>query len=126
MEVKALIAETENAARGLEFRDEDTIKAKMGELEETNAKVRQNLAKQAAIEDADEYARRYEAKEAELTAVREERISLLSSSQFPLEGLSVVRHGKHVGTQGLARRAQRPVLGGHTPTQRSSTALGGA
>ena len=94
IEVKALIAETENAARGLEFRDEDTIKAKMGELEETNAKVRMNLAKQAAIEDADEYARRYEAKESELNAVRQERIDLLSSAQFPLEGLSVGKDDK--------------------------------
>lgn len=71
--------------------DESTeeIEASISDIEEINRKVRANLDKEKAEEDAKEYEKQYNNLSAEIDKVRDERTSLLDSADLPLPGLSV-------------------------------------
>jgi hypothetical protein len=71
--------------------DESTaeVEAQIDALEETNAKVRQNLDKEKAKEDAEAARKVYDGLTADIEAVRTERKALLDSAPMPLPGLSV-------------------------------------
>ena len=74
-----------------ELVDESTeeIEASISDIEEINRKVRANLDKEKAEEDAKEYEKQYNNLSAEIDKVRDERTSLLDSADLPLPGLSV-------------------------------------
>ena len=71
--------------------DESTeeIEASISDIEEINRKVRANLDKEKAEEDAKEYEKQYNNLSAEIDKVQDERTSLLDSADLPLPGLSV-------------------------------------
>lgn len=71
--------------------DESTaeIAFKLGEMEAINAKVRQNLDKAKAKDDAEECGRKYDSLTAKVEDVRTRRAALLASADMPLPGLSV-------------------------------------
>ena len=71
--------------------DEDTavIEQKMADIETINAKVRQNLDKRKANDDAEEYQRQYDALTAKVEDVRARRMALLAGCNMPIPGLSV-------------------------------------
>lgn len=71
--------------------DESTeeIEESIANIEEINRKVRANLDKAKAEEDAAEFAAKYEALSVEIQKVRDERSQLLESADLPLPGLSV-------------------------------------
>lgn len=71
--------------------DEPTaeIEQSIANIEEINRKVRANLDKAKAEEDAAEFAAKYEALSVEIQKVRDERSRLLESADLPLPGLSV-------------------------------------
>ena len=71
--------------------DESTeeIENSIANIEEINRKVRANLDKEKAEEDAKEYEKQYNNLSAEIDKVRDERTSLLDSADLPLPGLSV-------------------------------------
>jgi hypothetical protein len=71
--------------------DESTaeIEQSIANIEEINRKVRANLDKAKAEEDAAEFASKYEALSVEIQKVRDERSQLLESADLPLPGLSV-------------------------------------
>lgn len=71
--------------------DESTaeIEQSIANIEEINRKVRANLDKAKAEEDAAEFAAKYEALSVEIQKVRDERSQLLESADLPLPGLSV-------------------------------------
>ena len=71
--------------------DESTeeIEASISDIEEINRKVRANLDKEKAEEDAKEYEKQYNNLSAEIDKVRDERKSLLDNADLPLQGLSV-------------------------------------
>lgn len=71
--------------------DESTaeIEQSIANIEEINRKVRANLDKAKAEEDAAEFAAKYEALSVEIQKVRDERSQLLESADLPLLGLSV-------------------------------------
>jgi chromosome segregation ATPase len=75
-----------------ELQDESTaeLEANIANIEEINRKVRANLDKEKAEEDAQEYVRQYNALTAELNKVRQAKIDLLKDANLPLPGLSVV------------------------------------
>lgn len=70
------------------------IQAEIASMEETNAKVRANMAKAAAKDDSDEYARRYAILTAAVEDVREERRALLAGASMPLEDLTIGKTDK--------------------------------
>lgn len=71
--------------------DESTaeLEAQLAEIDAINAKVRDNLAKQKAQEEANEYERQYTSLTGDIENIREARMKLLDGSKMPLDGLSV-------------------------------------
>lgn len=71
--------------------DESTeeIENSIANIEEINRKVRANLDKEKAEEDAKQYGSQYDQLTKEIQDVRDERTSLLDSADLPLSGLSV-------------------------------------
>ena len=71
--------------------DESTeeIENSITNIEEINRKVRANLDKEKAEEDAKQYSSQYDKLTKEIQDVRDERTSLLDSADLPLPGLSV-------------------------------------
>lgn len=71
--------------------DESTeeIENSIANIEEINRKVRANLDKEKAEEDAKQYSSQYNNLSKQIQDVRDERTSLLDSADLPLAGLSV-------------------------------------
>lgn len=71
--------------------DESTeeLERSIAEIDEINRKVRANLDKEKAEEEAREYGQQYEALTKEIEAVRKQKIDLLANANLPLPGLSV-------------------------------------
>lgn len=71
--------------------DESTeeIENSIENIEEINRKVRANLDKEKAEEDAKQYSSQYDNLSKQIQDVRDERTSLLDSADLPLPGLSV-------------------------------------
>ena len=67
----------------------DEIENSIANIEEINRKVRANLDKEKAEEDAKQYGSQYDNLTKEIQDVRDERTSLLDSADLPLPGLSV-------------------------------------
>ena len=74
-----------------ELQDESTaeLETNIADIEEINRKVRANLDKDKAEEDAQEYSRQYNTLTTELNNVRQAKIDLLKNANLPLPGLSV-------------------------------------
>jgi predicted ATP-dependent endonuclease of OLD family len=75
-----------------ELQDESTteLEANIANIEAINIKVRANLDKDKAEQDALEYSNQYNALTVELEKVRQAKIDLLKGADLPLPGLSVV------------------------------------
>lgn len=74
-----------------DLQDESTaeLEANISHIEEINRKVRANLDKEKAEEDAMEYKHQYAALNEEINAVRQKKVELLQNASLPLPGLSV-------------------------------------
>lgn len=74
-----------------ELRDESTeeVERSIAEIEETNAKVRDNARRMAVLADAADLAEQCGALTAEIEAIRAERAALLEGADLPYPGLSV-------------------------------------
>lgn len=75
----------------LDLQDESTaeLERNIQNVETVNRKVRANLDKDKAEEDALTYRERYNALTAEIDSTRKEKINLLQNADLPLPGLSV-------------------------------------
>ena len=67
----------------------DEIENSIANIDEINRKVRANLDKEKAEEDAKQYSSQYNNLSKQIQDVRDERTSLLDSADLPLPGLSV-------------------------------------
>lgn len=76
----------------LELQDESTeqLEQNIADIEKINLKVRANLDKSKAEDDAKEYDKQYVGLTTNIEAVRKEKIDLLKNANLPLSGLSVV------------------------------------
>ena len=74
-----------------DLQDESTaeLEASIADIDEVNRKVRANLDKDKAEEDALAYRNQYNGLTAEISQARKDRIDLLQSAELPLPGLSV-------------------------------------
>lgn len=89
---KTILADLEIARKSaLDLHDESTaeLEANINEIDTINIKVRANLDKLKAEEDANEYSHQYEGLSAQIEAVRKEKMDLLNGANLPLPGLSV-------------------------------------
>lgn len=85
-------ANAQTAARSVEnLIDESTaeLEKNISDIETMNAKIRANLDREKAEEEAKGYSNQYTVLTEELEAVRKEKYDLLNNSDLPLTGLSV-------------------------------------
>lgn len=94
LEKQAEVDEKVRVARlsAQDLQDESTaeLEANISHIEEINRKVRANLDKEKAEEDAMEYKRQYSVLNEEINAVRQKKVELLQNATLPLPGLSVM------------------------------------
>ena len=91
-ECAATLRDLETARKSAaELEDESTaeIEAALADVEDTNRKVRANLDKARAREDAQEMAGQYDLLTARIRQKREQRTALLDGADLPLPGLGV-------------------------------------
>ena len=90
---KSILADLEIAQKSaLDLHDESTaeLEQSITSIEEINSKVRKNLDKDKAEEDAKEYESQYSELTSQINAVRTAKTDLLNGAKLPLPGLSVV------------------------------------
>lgn len=75
----------------LELQDQSTaeLEASIANIDEINRKVRANLDKTKAEEDAKDYWNQYDALTTKINAIRNQKTALLDGADLPLPGLSV-------------------------------------
>lgn len=81
------IAESE--AKDLVDESTTELEENIAQIDEINAKVRANLDRAKAVEDAAQYTRQYNDLTGQIDQVRAERRALLDGAKLPLEGLGV-------------------------------------
>lgn len=89
---RAVLSDLEIAKKSaLDLHEESTaeLEANIANIDEINIKVRANLDKDKAEEDALEYANQYNALTTEIESVRKSKTDLLNNASLPLPGLSV-------------------------------------
>lgn len=92
LQLEKLTADMETANKSAEnLQDESTaeLEENIRSIDEINRKVRANLDKEKAEEDAAQYADQYGVLTDKIEAIRRDRKKLLDSADLPLEGLSV-------------------------------------
>lgn len=88
----AVLSDLETARKSaFDLQDESTeeLERSIENVEEINQKVRANLDKKRADDDAKEFNRQYEELSAKINIVRKQKLDLLSSADLPLPELSV-------------------------------------
>lgn len=91
-ELTSLLAKLETARKsGAELHDESTaeLEKSIAEIDEINRKVRANLDKSKAEDDAKFYTDKYNELTADIENIRQEKYALLNNAKLPLKGLSV-------------------------------------
>lgn len=81
--------EANKSVEDLEDESTEEIENSIANIEEINRKVRANLDKEKAEEEAKQYKSQYDNLTAEIQKVRDERTSLLDNADLPLPGLSI-------------------------------------
>lgn len=81
--------EAEKTPAELQMESTEELERNIQHVDEINRKVRANLDKDKAEEDAREYARKYDALTEQLDAVRKEKKALLDHADLPLPELTV-------------------------------------
>lgn len=88
-DLEADLAAARTAAADLVDQSTKELEESIANIEDINVRVRANLDKEKAEEDAREYRRQYEALTKQIDEVRKSRIDLLENASLPLQGLSV-------------------------------------
>ena len=81
--------EANKSVEDLEDESTEEIENSIANIEEINRKVRANLDKEKAEEDAKQYKSQYDNLSKQIQDVRDKRTSLLDTADLPLPGLSV-------------------------------------
>ena len=90
--LEKVIAEVETARKSAEnLADESTaeLERNISQIDEINRKVRANLDKAKAEDDAKLYADQYDSMTKEIDDIRKQKYELLNNAELPLPGLSV-------------------------------------
>ena len=83
------VMSAENAAASLVDEDVSAVKKQMVEIDIINARVRQNMEKQHAEDEASNLRLDYNSKTDRIESIRTEKVALLDTIKLPLEGLSI-------------------------------------
>lgn len=82
-------ATAQKTAENLQDESTQELQQNIAEVDEINRRVRANFDKDQAEEDAKDYKNQYDVLTNDITAIREEKVSLLANAKLPLQGLSV-------------------------------------
>lgn len=88
-QVKADLETAEKTVAELQDESTEELERSIADIDSINAKVRSNLDKNKAEEEAKEYRRQYDALSTEIDDVRKAKSDLLNGADLPLPGLSV-------------------------------------
>lgn len=88
-EVDEKVKASKHSPRELQMESTEELEASLANIEETNRKVRANLDKEKAEDDARQYRRQYDQLTDQIENIRNEKKSLLDHADLPLEGLCV-------------------------------------
>ena len=77
------------SAMDLQDRSTEELEGNISDIEELNRKVRANLDREKAEDDAKEYRNQYQGLTAEIERIRRQKMDLLKNADLPLPGLSV-------------------------------------
>ena len=83
------LATANKSAKNLIDESTEELEKSITEVDEINRKVRANLDKDKAEEDARDYREEYDALTTEINEIRKRKTALLDNADLPLEGLSV-------------------------------------
>lgn len=83
------LAIARTSASDLQDRSTEELERNIADIEETNRKIRANLDREKAEDDAKEYRSQYDKYTAEIEDVRKKKEALLEQADLPLPGLSV-------------------------------------
>lgn len=83
------LATASKSAKNLIDESTEELEKSITEVDEINRKVRANLDKDKAEEDARDYREEYDALTTEINEIRKRKTALLDNADLPLEGLSV-------------------------------------
>lgn len=92
IETEEILIKLDTATKTVEeLQDESTaeLEASIQNVDAINVKVRANLDKVRAEEEAEQYQTQYSALTEEIESVRKDRMALLDSANLPLSGLSI-------------------------------------
>lgn len=92
-EVEKKVKESEHDSAELAMESTEELEESISNIDAINAKVRDNLNKQKAEEDAKEYRDQYDKLTSDIETIRSNRMKLLNNAKMPLPGLSV-DHGE--------------------------------
>ncbi|MGG5325476.1 hypothetical protein IGJ83_002687 [Enterococcus pernyi] len=79
----------QKTAESLQDESTQELQQNIAEVDEINRRVRANLDKDKAEEDANDYKNQYDVLTNDINSIRKEKVSLLTNTQLPLQGLSV-------------------------------------
>lgn len=79
----------QKSAKDLQDESTEELEQNIAEIDEINRRVRVNLDKEKAEEDASEYRNQYEALSNKINEIRKQKSDLLTNAKLPLSGLSV-------------------------------------
>lgn len=88
--IEADLATAKKSAENIQDESTEELKQSIANIEEINRKVRANLDKDKAEEDAQYYQNQYNQLTAKISDIRKGRTDLLNSAVLPLEELSVL------------------------------------
>ena len=92
-EVEKKVKASEHDSAELAMESTEELEESISNIDAINAKVRDNLNKQKAEEDANEYRDQYDKLTSDIETIRSNRMKLLNNAKMPLPGLSV-DHGE--------------------------------
>ena len=81
--------ESEKTPNELKMESTEELEANIAQIDEINRKVRINLDKEKAEDDAGEYREKYDTLTSRIEDIRERKRKLLDNAELPLPGLSV-------------------------------------
>ena len=81
--------EAQKSPAELEMESTEALEKSIAEIDTINAKVRANLERERAVDEAREYTRQYDALSVQIDEARAEKRALLEGAALPLPGLGV-------------------------------------
>ena len=89
VDLQSKAAAAQHTPEELEMESTAELEAQINEIEELNRKIRDNLTRETAMDEAKQYSDQYAALTRRIEEIRQKKFNLLNGADLPLPGLSV-------------------------------------